>query len=48
MDTELLSRTCEEAGFQVQRASFIDRSDFAGMGRMDGRENAGVMAIKPA
>ena len=48
LDTELLSRTCEEAGFQVQRASFIDRSDFAGMGRMDGRENAGVMAIKPA
>ena len=48
LDTELLMRTCEEAGFQIERASFIDRSDFVGLGRMDGRENAGVMAVKPA
>jgi len=47
LDPELLSRTCEEAGFQVQRASFIDRSDFGDKGRMDGRENSGVSAIKP-
>lgn len=47
LDTELLIRTCEEAGFRIERASFIDRSDFAGLGRMDGRENAGVLAIKP-
>ena len=48
LDTQLLMRTCEEAGFQIERASFIDRSDFVGLGRMDGRENAGVMAVKPA
>jgi len=47
LDTELLMRTCTEAGFSIERASFIDRSDFAGLGRMDGRENAGVLAIKP-
>lgn len=48
MDPDLLRRVCEEAGFRVERASFIDRSDFAGLGRMDGRENAGILAIKPA
>jgi len=47
LDPELLSRTCAEAGFDVQRTSFIDRSDFRGLGRMDGRENAGAIAIKP-
>jgi SAM-dependent methyltransferase len=44
---DLLKRTCEEAGFNVQKASFIDRSDFGGNGRMDGRENCGLIAIKP-
>ncbi len=47
MDPELLTRVCEEAGFRVQRASYIDRSDFSGLGRMDGRENCGLLAIKP-
>lgn len=47
LDTDLLTRVCQQAGFRVERASFIDRSDFAGLGRMDGRENAGVLAIKP-
>lgn len=45
---DLLRRTCEDAGFQVDRASFIDRSDFGDNGRMDGRENCGLSAIKPA
>lgn len=48
LDPELLERICTDAGFNVEHSSFIDRSDFAGLGRMDGRENAGVMAIKPA
>lgn len=48
LDPELLTRTCLEAGFQIDHASFIDRSDFQGLGSMDGRENAGVLAIKPA
>jgi SAM-dependent methyltransferase len=47
LDMDLLSRTCQEAGLTVVDAAFIDRSDFKGAGRMDGRENAGVMAVKP-
>lgn len=47
LDPELLSRICTDAGFNVEHTSFIDRSDFRGLGRMDGRENAGVTAIKP-
>jgi SAM-dependent methyltransferase len=48
MDADLLRRICEEAGFQVRRASYIDRADFRGLGRMDGRENVGCLALKPA
>jgi len=48
MVPDLLRRTCEEAGFEVTRASFIDRSDFGDRGKMDGRENCGIAAIKPA
>jgi SAM-dependent methyltransferase len=48
LDPDLLTRICVGAGFEVQRASFIDRSDFGGLGRMDGRENAGILAIKKA
>jgi len=47
LDPELLARICTDAGFEVKRMSFIDRSDFRGLGRMDGRENAGVWAVKP-
>jgi SAM-dependent methyltransferase len=47
LDPELLTRICTDAGFTVRRASFIDRSDFSGLGKMDGRENAGVFAVKP-
>jgi SAM-dependent methyltransferase len=48
MVPDLLRRTCEESGFEVTRTSFIDRSDFGDRGKMDGRENCGVAAIKPA
>jgi SAM-dependent methyltransferase len=48
MDPDILARTCREAGLEVVDAAFIPRPDFGGMGRMDGRENAGVMAVKPA
>ena len=47
MDPTLFDRICTEAGFRVERCTFIDRSDFEGRGRMDGRENTGVLAIKP-
>lgn len=48
LDPDLLLRICSEAGFDVERVGFIDRSDFAGIGRMDGRENAGILARRPA
>jgi SAM-dependent methyltransferase len=47
LDAELLARICTEAGLRVERATFIDRSDFKGLGALDGRENAGVLAVKP-
>lgn len=48
LDPELLRRTCEQAGFVVDKATFVDRSDFGDQGRMDGRENCGLSATKPA
>jgi SAM-dependent methyltransferase len=47
LDPDLLARTCTEAGLTVVDAAFIPRPDFGGMGKMDGRENAGVLATKP-
>lgn len=47
LDPELLARSCREAGLTVVDAAFIDRSDFKGLGRLDGRENAGVIAVRP-
>jgi SAM-dependent methyltransferase len=48
LDADLLARICSDAGLRVERSSFIDRSDFKGLGSLDGRENAGAVAIKPA
>ena len=48
LDPDVLERTCREAGFEVDRVNFIDRKDFKGLGRMDGRENVGIMATRPA
>jgi len=47
LDAELLARACREVGLTVERNAFIPRPDFKGMGYLDGRENAGVMALKP-
>jgi SAM-dependent methyltransferase len=47
LDAELLARMCQEVGLRVKRATFIDRPDFKGLGSMDGRENAGCLALKP-
>jgi SAM-dependent methyltransferase len=47
LDPDLLKRTAEEAGFQVVRSGYINREDFKGLGSMDGRENCGLVAIKP-
>lgn len=46
VDPDLLARTCREAGLQVLDADFIPRPDFGGLGKMDGRENAGVLATR--
>ena len=46
-DPDLLTRVCQEAGLTVIDAAFISRPDFGWYGRMDGRENAGVIAVKP-
>lgn len=47
LDPDLLARTATGAGLLVKDAAFISRPDFAGLGRLDGRENAGVLAVKP-
>jgi len=47
LSPELLERTCTEAGFEVKRTSWISRDDFKKEGSMDGRENCGILAIKP-
>jgi len=47
LDPDLLARTCREAGLTVLEAEFIPRPDFAGLGKLDGRENAGVIAVRP-
>ncbi|HJP05405.1 MAG: hypothetical protein CL799_10045 [Chromatiales bacterium] len=47
MSPDLLERTCKEAGFEVERAVWVRRDDFGSKGRMDGRENCGLAAIKP-
>lgn len=46
LDPELLTRMCMEAGLHVERATFIGRNDFKGLGALDGRENAGATAVK--
>jgi len=48
LDPTLLQRTAEDAGFVVERYGYISRTDFKGLGRMDGRENCGLAAVKPA
>lgn len=47
LDPDLMARSCREAGLEVVEAAFIPRPDFGGFGQMDGRENAGVVAVKP-
>ena len=46
LDPELLARAATEAGLEVTESAYISRADFAGQGRMDGRENAGVIAVR--
>jgi SAM-dependent methyltransferase len=47
LDPDLLNRICADAGFEVERCEFVDRPDFGGLGRLDGRENAAILARRP-
>jgi ubiquinone/menaquinone biosynthesis C-methylase UbiE len=47
MSPQLLCRSAREAGFDVRKCSYISREDFQTKGRLDGRENCGIMAVKP-
>ncbi|MEC9376279.1 MAG: class I SAM-dependent methyltransferase [Pseudomonadota bacterium] len=47
MSPQLLCRSAREAGFDVRKCIYISREDFQTKGRMDGRENCGIMAVKP-
>jgi SAM-dependent methyltransferase len=47
MSPALLSRACTEAGFEILCAEWIPRNDFTGSGKMDGRENCGIVVKKP-
>jgi SAM-dependent methyltransferase len=46
-DPDLLARVCRESGLEILQAEFISRPDFGAQGKMDGRENAGVIATRP-
>lgn len=48
MDPDILARTCREAGLEIVEHGFIPRPDFTGAGRMDDRENCGIIARRPA
>jgi len=43
MDHDILQRVCEEAGFIVEEKGFFDRWGV----EVDGRQHAGVIAVKP-
>ncbi len=47
LSPQLLCRSARAAGFDVRKCSYISREDFQTKGRLDGRENCGIMAIKP-
>jgi len=45
-DLDTLVTVCKRVGFKIMEASFIARSDYPASLQNDGRENAGVIAIK--
>jgi hypothetical protein len=48
MDVDVLRRIFEQAGFEIERVGYISREDFPDDMRLDGRENVGIIATKPA
>lgn len=47
MDTDVLTRVFSQAGFRIERASTLARSDFPKDLQLDGRESVGLIAVKP-
>ncbi len=44
---ETLKRATEKQGFQVKKIGFCERPDYPDDVRLDGRENVGIICIKP-
>jgi len=47
LDTEVLTRTFENAGFTIERCDFFARPDYPEDLQGDGRESVGCIAVKP-
>jgi SAM-dependent methyltransferase len=47
MDQDILNKVVTEAGFVIEKISTFSRIDFDEEVRLDGRENVGVIAVKP-
>ena len=46
LDPDILTELCRRVGFVIEKAGFIDRSDFPPDLRLDGRESVGIVAKK--
>jgi len=47
LDSDILTRVLEKAGFVIERTSYISRDSFPKDIRWDGRESVGIIAVKP-
>jgi len=47
LDPEVLTRVFKKAGFKIELAEFMNRTDYPQDKRFDGRETAGLIAVKP-
>ncbi|MGD9108243.1 MAG: class I SAM-dependent methyltransferase [Gammaproteobacteria bacterium] len=45
-DGDVLVQECEKTGFKIEKSGFIPRPDYPPALQNDGRENAGVIAVK--
>lgn len=48
IDLPTLERVTAEAGFIIEKSEYINQTTFPPELRLDGRESAGIMAVKPA
>ncbi len=45
-DGDVLAQECKKVGFKIEKSGFIARPDYPAALQNDGRENAGVVAVK--